>query len=407
MMLVCNKGMCSACNACVNICPRNCITMERGIPDETTYAVINKNKCIGCGKCKTVCPINYFPRFNTTLACYSGWSLDDEIRKKSASGGVATEIYRYAAKEDSYFAGVTLNTNREAVFSLKSKEGWREFQNSKYVYSDTKYIFSEIVDKLCDGRRVIFIGLPCQVAGLRNYVSFKKVDDSRLLVVDLVCHGVMPTVFLKKHIASIEKKYARAAKDIYFRDPRYLTHSYTFSCSDDKGVFYKKAVHRNDSYQIAYHVGISYRSNCYQCKFSTKDRMGDITLADFGGVGKLAKCDYDNINVSCILINTLAGEKLIKNMNDQGYIYIEKRPIEEEYETEPRLSSPTPVPYERKKFLSLYDQNGDFEYSIQHASTKKIIKNEISHILNINGIKKKIYVFIPKRVKAFLKRNPH
>lgn len=404
MLTVCDIGMCTACNACINICPKNCITMIKNIQDETTYAVIENNRCIHCERCKKVCPINYYPQTSVTISCYSGWSLNEEIRNRGASGGIATEIYRYAAKNGIYFAGVRLNEKREAVFSLNCREGWKDFQNSKYVYSDTKYIFREIAEKLYDKKSVIFVGLPCQVAGLRNYISLGRLDTSKLLTIDLVCHGVMPPVFLQKHVTSIEEKYQRTATDIYFRDPRFLTHLYTFTCSDDKGVFYKRKVHRNDSYQIAYHAGIAYRDNCYHCLFSTKSRMGDITLADFGGVGKIAECKYKNINVSCILTNTNAGEKLIQNLEKQGFIQIEKRPIEEEYETEPRLLSPTPIPKEREEFLRLYKKSKDFEHSIQYAARKKILKNEIYHILNINGIKRRLYAIIPKQLRIYLKK---
>lgn len=59
MLTVCDIGMCTACNACINICPKNCITMIKNIQDETTYAVIENNRCIHCERCKKVCPINY------------------------------------------------------------------------------------------------------------------------------------------------------------------------------------------------------------------------------------------------------------------------------------------------------------------------------------------------------------
>jgi len=404
MLTICDKGKCSACNACINICPQNCISLKISFPDETTYAIIEKDKCINCKNCINVCPINHYPQFHKTITCYSGWSLDDEIRNRGASGGIATEIYRYAATENFYFAGVSLDEKREAVFSLKYKEGWKDFQNSKYVYSNTKNVYREIEQKLKDKKKVIFVGLPCQVAGLRNYVSIKKIDISKLITIDLICHGVTPPIFLRKHINAIEEKYSRTATDICFRDPRYLTHSYTFTCSDESGVFYKKKVYRNDSYQIAYHAGIAYRNNCYHCLFSTKSRMGDITLADFGGVGKRAECSYNNENVSCILTNTELGEKLIQNLSQQKYIYIEKRPIEEEYETEPRLLSPTPVPKEREQFLKLYEQESDFEYAIKRAARKKILTNELKYRLKINKAKRTIYKLIPVEVKTIIKK---
>lgn len=42
---------CVACGCCVKVCPRNAITVPKGI-----YAEINKTQCVGCGKCAKECP---------------------------------------------------------------------------------------------------------------------------------------------------------------------------------------------------------------------------------------------------------------------------------------------------------------------------------------------------------------
>ena len=114
--------------------------------------------------------------------------------------------------------------------------------------------------------------------------------------------------------------------------------------------FTRKKVYRNDVYQIGYHKGIAYRENCYHCRFSNKQRQGDLTLSDFAGVGKYKKCDYDNKNVSCVLVNTKKGYNFYQSLLLENRIYSEIRPIEEEYDFESRLHTPTPIPKERNKF---------------------------------------------------------
>lgn len=42
---------CVACGCCVKVCPRNAITVPKGI-----YAEINTSQCVGCGKCAKECP---------------------------------------------------------------------------------------------------------------------------------------------------------------------------------------------------------------------------------------------------------------------------------------------------------------------------------------------------------------
>lgn len=42
---------CVACGCCMKVCPKNAITIPKGI-----YAEIDKNLCVGCGKCAKECP---------------------------------------------------------------------------------------------------------------------------------------------------------------------------------------------------------------------------------------------------------------------------------------------------------------------------------------------------------------
>ncbi len=42
---------CVACGCCVKVCPRNAISIFKGI-----YAEVDKNLCVGCGKCAKECP---------------------------------------------------------------------------------------------------------------------------------------------------------------------------------------------------------------------------------------------------------------------------------------------------------------------------------------------------------------
>ena len=46
-----NNQECVACGCCIKVCPRNAISIPKGI-----YATINKELCIGCGQCAKECP---------------------------------------------------------------------------------------------------------------------------------------------------------------------------------------------------------------------------------------------------------------------------------------------------------------------------------------------------------------
>ena len=51
--------------------------------------------------------------------------------------------------------------------------------------------------------KVLFIGLPCQVAALKQYIDLYKLNRNLLTLVDIVCHGVTPQDYLKTHIENI------------------------------------------------------------------------------------------------------------------------------------------------------------------------------------------------------------
>ena len=400
-MYVCSQGMCTACGACRNICPRKCIIYKTD-KLEMSSAYIQKEDCINCNLCKKVCPIENKPTSILSEECYAAWSVDKKNRNTSASGGIASEFYHYASEYGVWFAGVKMDKNFNAVYCLE-KKNWKKFLNSKYVYSDMNNIYPHIKEKLCLGNKVVFVGLPCQVAGLKNYLAICRCSTEYLLTIDLICHGVTPPEYLKKHIQSIEKKYRKNATEILFRDPDTYTFTYTFTLKSKGVAFYRKKVSRNDVYQIAYHKGIGYRENCYRCQFANKYRVGDITLADFGGVGSIRKCIYDNKNVSCILVNTEMGKKWLNTLSNTGKIYIEKRPIEEEYQTEGRIHSPTQVPKERDRFITLYSQTQDFEKAMKHAAKKIILKNEACYILHIELLRQYGSRILPEVVKRIIK----
>ena len=403
-MGVCDADKCSACGVCINICPKGCISYlkkETG----TKVAVINKNSCVNCHLCKKVCPQLDTVEGLESFVCYAAWSFDDTIRTNSASGGIATELYRFFSDKGYKLAGVSMTPMHTAEFSLSdSFESMPAYRNSKYVYSDAGNIYYEVGKNLVNQRGVLFIGLPCQVAALKKYLFVKKISLELLFTVDIVCHGTTPEQFLGEHIEHIEKKKKKKAIHVEFRDPEEKTSSFTFSLKDAEHTFYKRRVKANDVYQIGYHAGITYRDNCYSCQFATRKRQGDITLADFSYVGSYEFCSYSNENVSCVLINSKKGESLFSELCSTDRIFYEKRPIEEEVTTEKQLNYPTRVPREREKFLKEIKSNNSFEKAMKYAARKIMIVNTVKNITHIEKIKQIMSEKLPPNVKNGIKK---
>ena len=76
-----------------------------------TRPVVDRGKCIGCGACRTVCPAGQ-EAVRGTPDTFCAYSRDEEIRKKSSSGGVFTELAQQVQmlKENNLtkFSGVTI-----------------------------------------------------------------------------------------------------------------------------------------------------------------------------------------------------------------------------------------------------------------------------------------------------------
>lgn len=361
MIKLADKESCTACGACAFVCAKNCITM---IEDEhgSVYPSLDSTNCVECGRCQKTCPILSPLDVNTPQIAYSAWSSDEKERETSASGGIAAEIYKKAVSEGCDIAGAVQQDDFSVVMQLSSDEkAILKFKNSKYVFSEAWHVYQEIKQSLKADKNVVFIGLPCQVAALRKIFR----ENEKILFVEVVCHGTAPFSYLKQHIEHIEHTKNEKAIRMSFRDPDTYTYTFTFTLYNKDGKrFYAEVPRKTDTYQYAYHSTISYRENCYHCHFVREQRIADITLSDYKGLGRMAPCSYGETNVSCILVNTEKGKKFIKEMIQEKRIYADERPVREPIEGDPQLRQPSLKGAARMDFERLIKVN-DFETTMQ------------------------------------------
>lgn len=397
-----NDNQCTACGACVQVCPQKCISFRRNKYD-CIYAVIDRNMCIGCKKCKNVCHLENCVYNSKSNKVYVAWSLNDNIRKTSASGGIATEMYRLCFEEHVHCYGVASDgggeTRLKELISYKDVENSR---NSRYVFSSTENCFSEIERYLLENEKVLFIGLPCQVAGIKSFLKGTTTDN--LITVDLVCHGTCPYEYLEQHIRYIEKQKKQKTELLQFRDPTFGTKNYQFTMSNGHNLFYRKGVYDSDVYQIGYHKSLIYREACYNCKYARAERVGDITIADFNGLGKKAPWERKIDSVSMVIVSTGKGKKFIEKLVEKKNIYVEERPADEAFLYEHQLNAPSKPHDNRNIFLNEYDKTHNFEKAAKKATRKDVCKNMILKILHVRDIKRVAVRIIPKKIKNIIKR---
>lgn len=359
MIKLVDRIMCTACGACAAKCPCSCITMREG-DDGVILPQIDTKACIECHSCEKVCPVLNPPERHDPQLAYAAWSNDAEERRTSASGGVAIEIYKYAISNGWKVVGASQNEDFSVTHKVVSSiEELTPLKNSKYVFSDAYGAFKPVKSLLKKGEQVVFIGLPCQVAALKNLFR----NDENLLLIEVVCHGTTPLKYLRQHIHYLESRKGHTAKRMSFRDPDTYTYTFTFTLYDEEGKrFYAKRTKDGDTYQYGYHRSISYRENCYHCQFARRQRVADITLSDYNGLGKMTSCDYTQRKVSSVLCNSKRGKTFIGELLKSERIHADNRPIEEPIAGDPRLREPTKKSKERLRFEQIeLIKNFEFE----------------------------------------------
>lgn len=361
MIELAKHEVCTGCAICSYVCPKSCITMLEG-KDGVLRPHINHDSCIECHSCQSACPILTPPIFNSPLKAYAAWSNDVEERATSASGGIAYEIYSLALSMGYTLVGAKQTSDFKVILdSANSRNDMLPFKNSKYVFSCAEEVYPKIKECLKEGKKLVVIALPCQIAAIKK--AFRRYEQ-QLLLVDVVCHGTTPFDFLKQHIDAIAKETGKTPVKMSFRDPNTYTYTFTFTLYDSREeMFYAKRTKDGDTYQYGYHRNLSYRENCYHCRFARRERVSDITLNDYKEIGKLAPSKFTTVhNLSSIIINTKKGQDFIDQLILQRKIDAEERPLEEPLQADTQLQHPTkkkPARIDFEKYIKLYDY--DFE----------------------------------------------
>lgn len=344
------KTNCTGCTACKDICQQNAIEMKK---DEKGfyYPFINKEKCINCNLCKNVCPLIKHEGHNIKHAYAVKHKIVSE-RKKSRSGGAFVVLSDYILKQGGTIYGSKLKDNLEVIHSrAESKQTRDEFRGSKYVQSEMGDIISQVIEDLKSERYVLFSGTPCQVAGLINAVKIKRVDTNKLYTCDLVCHGVPSPKIYKDYINYIEEKNSKKVVNINFRDKSYgwKSHYETFYFNDGTKL-------TTDYFKELFYKHYILRDSCFECHYANRERVSDITIADFWGIDEILPEFYDELGVSLILTNTKKGEELF-NINKDKVDYKECD-IEKALKENPNTTTPSKPPEDLEKFWKYYYLSG-------------------------------------------------
>lgn len=376
---------CTGCLLCKEVCPTQCISKAY---DKEGFLVpkINISECVNCGLCYKKCPeINMLSK-QTKNKVYAAQIKNKKILVKSSSGGIGALLSEYTLNNNGIVYGCILDDNlKPKHIRCSSIKDIEKLSGSKYVQSDISEIYKLILKDCKDKKRVLVIGTPCQIAGIRNFLGD---DFENLYLVDLICHGVpSPTLFERYLKWKANDMGQDKIIEYRFREKKF-----------GWGTTYKAvtvtatatATATLDPYYEAFIYGETYRECCYECQYATTDRVSDMTIGDYWGIQKFHPDFFEKIEdgVSVILINSDKGNELMNEIKSDLF-YLESL-IKNVIVENSNLYRPAIRPFIRDEFYKNIELYG-FRWA-----NKKLYKNKRFYINYIKNM-------IPKRLKRIIK----
>ena len=363
--VICDADKCTGCSACKCSCPHAAISME---PDKNGFLHprIDYEKCVGCKLCEKTCPIvnsGLLDKHNP-IQCFS--AIYKKKSSLSSSGGVCSLIVdRWAHNgRGCAFCTVFDNVTNAFVFKEINAHNYDSLKSlipgSKYVQSFCNDSFVTIKNRLEDNCDVLFVGTPCQIAGLKRFL---KIEHKNLTTVGIVCHGVPSQKMLFDHISPFSNN--RISNVLFRSHDKYWLQIY----DKNNSLVYKKCP-IEDSFLEGFQLSTILRESCFHCLFTNADRIDDLTLGDFWG---LSREHFKNESPSMVLVNTNKGKDLFDFIAPDLQYFEES--ISDAVNGNSQLREPAKSPKNRKKFLMYYN-NGNFDSAIKKSRS---LKSKIAH----------------------------
>lgn len=259
---------------------------------------------------------------------YACYNKDKDVRLSSSSGAVFSSLAEYVLNKSGIVYGVAMSEDCYSAefIGVTDSEGLTKLRGSKYLQAKVGNTFKSVKKELQAGKLVLFTGTGCQVNGLKTFLGK---DYDNLICMDVICHGAPSPALWREYARDQEKKMGGKLKGINFR------------CKDDSWVdFGMKEVLSNipedsvkkfyiskdkDPYMQMFLRDYCLRPSCYECMVK-KEKMSDLTVADFWGIKDVAPEMNNGLGTSLVLIRTKKGQEIF------NYISCEMKLKEVTYE---------------------------------------------------------------------------
>ena len=325
-------------------------------------AVIDEDFCINCNLCEKVCPMNNPLAKKAPIEWKQGWAMDSSVRERSSSGGAAFAIEKAFVEAGGVACSCAFSNGVFRFEFAHSPAEVEKFVGSKYVKSDPQNVYAAAKKILKEGKKLLFVGLPCQCAAIKRFVN----EDDNLYTIDLICHGTPSQKIL----------------DMYLKETGY-------DISQIKRVDFRKKANFNlyidgkrltpetvrDKYTFSFLESLCYTENCYSCQFASIDRVSDLTLGD--SWGSELDANEQAKGISLFLCQTEKGKELV----DLAKLYLTDVDLDRAIKNNRQLKAPSNKSSKHGIFYSELSKSKKFNKAIKKGFPKFCARQAIKSFL--------------------------
>lgn len=382
------ESQCCGCMACVNACPQDIIEIKSDILGFSYPVITQENKCIGCNKCNVSCPKKAIREYTTNVGeVICACNKNDVERIASSSGGIFPLLCRTILHGGGVCYGVSFTESFGTKHIRITKEAeLSKIVSSKYSEASRGYVYREVKEDLLKGRKVLFSGTPCQIAGLKKYLDK---DWDNLLLVDLFCYGIPSPVIWKKWLDYISN--GRKPTFVDFRDKTYGWDNYSLRIEFSDGSIYCKPK-KNDLFIATFSKGSYIRPSCHTCNLKAFPRFSDITLGDFQELEDIFPDKDPHNGWSMVRINSQKGRDIFGFITDfLDYTVISSETMDRVH---PGIGAPSPEHPHHQKIVDLAQKlpinkllkkYATLTYKMRINQRKTQVKHKIKYMLQKMG----------------------
>lgn len=315
------------------------------------------------------------------LNAYALKIKDETARVSSRSGGAFTALSDYVLENDGVVYGCAITEQFEAAHQRAVTKAERNaFRGSKYIQSFNGTTYCDVKKDLTEGKTVLYSGTPCQVDGLLRYLQAACVDSSRLITVDILCHGVASPKVWIDYIHRLASGQTIVGVD--FRNSKFGWNSHVETIVTEGESI------NSDKFKKAYLSHYILRPSCFHCYYRNFSRVSDITIGDAWGIEYIDHDFADNDGVSLVLTNTEKGKQLFSSVKNKCDVIV--FPLA--YAKQTAFNGFYPELHDRDRFWDNYSADTVIQKmdSVNAVSFKTKLRNKLGHLVKqiVGGMKR-------------------